>query len=310
MIYILGASGFLGSKIVNFFNEVGNDYIPVYRSMDAGLADTAISLEEFLFRLEDKRIGESAVIVNVIGTAHVSKNDEKRNPGIFEEANYKVCVRIALSAKKARVKKFIQISSIGVLGKNLIANVLNCTEPAPTDLYAKSKLEAERTLKKIFDRGDTALTIIRPTLVYGKNPKGNFKTLISLIKSSLPLPLGSLSNIKSFISDRNLASFIHLSCQSSITDGNTWNLADPDSDKIITFIQRISDAMCQNVIIFNFPLHLMSLCFHVFGKKYLFEKLNEDFYVNMDETIKVTGWQPVETQEAALIRILGDNCSG
>ena len=40
-----------------------------------------------------------------------------------------------------------------------------------------------------------------------------------------------------------------------------------------------------------------------------FEKLSEDFVIDMSEVIKVTGWIPAETQEEAIKRIM-ENYNG
>ena len=52
------------------------------------------------------------------------------------------------------------------------------------------------------------IVIIRPPIVYGPGVKSNFRNLIRLVKTGLPLPFGAIKNKHSFISLTNLVDFI------------------------------------------------------------------------------------------------------
>ena len=43
------------------------------------------------------------------------------------------------------------------------------------------------------------IVIVRPPLVYGPNAPGNFGRLVRLLSLGVPLPLGGINNVRSFI---------------------------------------------------------------------------------------------------------------
>jgi len=57
------------------------------------------------------------------------------------------------------------------------------------------------------DRG-LEVVIIRPPLVYGPGVKGNFASMIRVIKKGFPLPLGAVNNKRSFVALDNLVDLI------------------------------------------------------------------------------------------------------
>ena len=52
------------------------------------------------------------------------------------------------------------------------------------------------------------VVIIRPPLVYGPGVKGNFSSMMQVVKKGLPLPLGAINNKRSFVALDNLVDLI------------------------------------------------------------------------------------------------------
>src|SRR5690606_7202055 len=104
-------------------------------------------------------------------------------------------LNLARHAIAAGVKRFIFVSSIGVNGAHTNgAPFSEDSEPSPHADYAVSKLEAERGLWKLVQGTDMELVIIRPPLVYAGHAPGNFKRLLALVASGVPLPFAAVSN--------------------------------------------------------------------------------------------------------------------
>ena len=81
------------------------------------------------------------------------------------------------------------------------------TVPAPKNNYGKSKLQAEELLTSLHDK-NFKITIIRPPMVYGKDCKGNFQTVIKLVDKIPIFP--KIDNMRSMIHIDNLCNFIKI----------------------------------------------------------------------------------------------------
>ena len=69
----------------------------------------------------------------------------------------------------------------------------------PEGIYGKSKREAEIKLLKIGKEYGMHVSIIRPSLVYGPNVKGNLQLMLSGIKKGWFPPLPEIGNKRSMI---------------------------------------------------------------------------------------------------------------
>jgi nucleoside-diphosphate-sugar epimerase len=93
--------------------------------------------------------------------------------------------------------------------------------PAPFNDYGLSKLEAEEVHKKwAVEQGDRALTIVRPTVVFGEGNRGNVFTLIDQIARRRFAVVGDGKNMKSLAYVENVAAFLehvlHDNCGTTI----------------------------------------------------------------------------------------------
>jgi len=113
------------------------------------------------------------------------------------------------AAAHADVRRFVFVSSVKALGNGGDEPYDEATLPRPTDPYGRSKLEAERVVHDLCSSAGIDYVVLRPPLVYGAGVKGNLRRLIAAIERGRPIPLArSVSNVRSLISARNLASAI------------------------------------------------------------------------------------------------------
>ena len=76
--------------------------------------------------------------------------------------------------------------------------------PLPREAYGRAKLAIERALVEAVQKTGLDLVILRPPLVYGPAVKANFRALIRLAGSGLPLPFAGIDNRRSLIYLGNL----------------------------------------------------------------------------------------------------------
>lgn len=141
-------------------------------------------------------------IYHVAGIAHIKETAE--NAHIYYEVNRDLAIQTANKAKIEGVKQFVFLSTMSIYGMDM-GIITKDTVPNPKNNYAKSKLQAEEGLEPLAD-DNFKVTILRPPMVYGKGCKGNFQTMIKLVKKLPFFP--RLNNQRSLIYVDNLSSFV------------------------------------------------------------------------------------------------------
>ena len=152
------------------------------------------------------------VVVDVTGIATV---DERKLSKKEEEQYYSInsilACETAQKAKREGVKQFIYFSSILVYGGDYSIGKTECitksTQPHPTNVYGKSKRQAEEKLSILADEA-FKVAIIRLPFVYGAECNGGYR-LLSRWAKVLPL-ISTISEEKSMIYIENLNEFLRL----------------------------------------------------------------------------------------------------
>ncbi len=79
------------------------------------------------------------------------------------------------------------------------------TPPSPASHYGRSKWEAEQAITPLQDE-HFRVCILRPPMVYGAGCRGNFQTVVKLVKKLPIFPL--IQNERSMIYIENLCAFV------------------------------------------------------------------------------------------------------
>lgn len=143
-------------------------------------------------------------VFHVAGIAHQKETQE--NAELYYKINRDLAFDTAVKAKTDGVKQFIFLSSMS--GYGLETGVITKeTVPTPKSNYGKSKLQAEELLNGLADE-TFKVAILRPSMVYGKGCKGNYRTL-SKLACKLPI-FPAVKNERSMLYIDNLSEFVRL----------------------------------------------------------------------------------------------------
>jgi nucleoside-diphosphate-sugar epimerase len=148
--------------------------------------------------------------------------------------------RVAQAAVAAGVTRFVHMSSVSVYGR--VPDV-PITEESPLrfigDPYGDTKIEAERLLRELEASARLALTVLRPTVVYGRYDRKFALNIIDLVrggKVSLP---GDGRNRVDLVHVDDLAALVSTVLRSPASVGRTYNVTHPDNPTLDELVREL-----------------------------------------------------------------------
>jgi UDP-glucose 4-epimerase len=220
-VLITGSSGFIGQKLISAIDKDKFLIQSVSRKPQPGLQTTICDLK--LGLIPNDLMRGIDFVFHLAGVAHDSdsKYEDYRN------INVKATSKLAELAANSGVKRFIFVSSVksgGVGEHGLCMTELEQVEP--NGVYGKTKREAELSLLEIGQRTGLHVTIIRPSLVYGPNAKGNLHHMMSGINKGWFPPLPKIDNKRSMVHVDDVVRAILFVASSNKTKGEVFNVTD------------------------------------------------------------------------------------
>lgn len=190
-ILITGADSYIGTSFEKYLNNYTDKYF--IESVDMIGDDW-----------KNKDFSGVDAVFHVSGIAHIKETDENRQ--LYYDVNYIKAVEAAKKAKDEGVTHFVFLSTMSVYGVNT-GVITKDTKTNPKNAYGKSKLMAENDILSLMD-DSFKVAVIRPPMVYGKGCKGNFNSVLNLVKKSPLFP--SIKNERSMIYIDNLCEFVRM----------------------------------------------------------------------------------------------------
>jgi len=312
-VLLTGANGFIGKHLI--------DQIPLHWDLVAAVrSDKAkIDIQQSGKKLDVVSVGNLSeetdwgealtgvdAVVHLAGRAHQTDEDPSQSLDLFRRMNCSASVNLLKQAARSGAKRFIYMSSIGVIGNVSGVKPFNeATQCNPVAAYAQSKLEAESSLTALAEELGIELVIIRPPLVYGCNAPGNFGKLTKLVALMPVLPFGLVNNKKSFISIENLVDFIEVCISHPKAANELFVIADEDviSTKVLT--NHIAASLNKSVFQFPFPVSVFQWFLRTVGKESLAIQLFDDLEVDITKARTLLSWQPKASTEKSMQKLLG-----
>ena len=201
-ILITGTQGYIGSALAQYLRRRPEEY-----SVDF------LSLREEAWRQAD--FGGYDAIVHAAAIVHQPKSkDDPSQAELYDRVNHQLTRELAQKAKNEGVCQFLFLSSESVYGLHApVGKTLTITADTPlnpTDNYGISKLQAEKALTALRD-DHFRVAILRPPMIYGRDCKGNYRTLARLAEKLPVFP--NIANQRSMLYIDNLCEFLRLLIQ-------------------------------------------------------------------------------------------------
>ena len=253
-ILISGATGFIGQRLLGALDAnirvLSREKQPDYETIVCDFEK--IDIPKSALELID-------TVFHIAGFAHDMRNADKIED-LYHKINVNATVQLAELAVKSNIKRFIFVSSVKAGGSSTFG--VCSTEKdfgCPIGIYGKSKREAELKLLKIGKESGMHVTIIRPSLVYGPNAKGNIQLMMLGIKKGWFPPLPETGNKRSMIHVDDLVRAILFLANDDRANGEIFIATDsiPYSSRQIYNLMRI--ALGKSILKWSVPKFLFDM---------------------------------------------------
>ena len=237
------------------------------------------------------------VVLHAAGKAHtVPKTEEEKK--VFYDVNYIGTIHLCDALEKAGIPKaLIFISTVAVYGCEFGENIdeyhpLNGTSP-----YAHSKIQAENYLIKWCLDHQVRLSILRPSLLAGKNAPGNLGSMVNGIKKGLYLNIAGGKVKKSILMAEDIARLLPLLEEK----GGIYNVCDSYQPTFGEISASVAKQLGKHKPI-SIP-YWMAWCMAKVGdllgnkapiNSYKLEKMSKNLTFSNRKAIHELGWEPLD----------------
>jgi nucleoside-diphosphate-sugar epimerase len=300
LVALTGATGFIGQYLLNELPKRGYRLRVLLRRptmLPTGCASAVIGDLAKPFNMAEALADVDAVIHSA-GLASTMSGLPEDDYRLF---NTEATVKFARAAERARVKRFVFLSSIRAQSGPTAEGVLTEErDPRPTDAYGRSKLAAEQGL------AETALdwVALRLALVYGPGVEGNMARLIKLARSPYPLPLAGLKDEHSLLALDNLVEAVDKVLAAPQPLKRPLIVADPKPLTLGAIIAAMRQGLGRRPALFYVPKSLLRGALRAAGHVEGYEPLFGSLVADPAALARLNWVPPVETAAglAALVR--------
>ena len=297
-LLITGANGFVGKALCAELLQQGQSVRAAVRS-----ANTPIeNLEAAAVGSIDGETDWTAalhgvdVVIHLAARVHVMRDTVADPLAEFRSVNTAGTERLARMAARARVKRFVFLSSIKVNGEETGAIPFSeQNAPDPQDPYAISKWEAEQALHRIAAETGMEVVVLRCPLVYGPGVKGNFLRLMQAVDRGIPLPLALADNRRSLVYLGNLIDAIIACLERGEAAGKTYLVSDGEDVSTAQLITQMARALDRPARLWPCPVGLIKFAGRVTGKSDEVARLLGSLCIDSSKIRHELGWTPAYT---------------
>ncbi len=308
-ISLIGGSGFIGSRLID--KLLGQQQYSVLnydkRASEKYNSITTIAdiTDEALF---ETKLAKSDYVV-LLAAEH---RDDVTPTSLYYDVNIGGTKSVLRAMDKVGINKIIFTSSVAVYGLNKECPD-ETSETDPFNHYGKSKFEAEGALREwhAVDPENRTLIILRPTVVFGPNNKGNVYNLLMQIAKGKFLMIGKGVNKKSMSYVDNIVGFMEYIIANNFTGYHLYNYADKPDLTTNDLLKTVEKATGKKLPPFRIPYfigYLAGLLFDtaakITGKKFSISRVRIKKFCSTTEfssaQITKTGYIPAITLQKGI----------
>lgn len=236
------------------------------------------------------------VVLHACGKAHVVPKTEEEIQQ-FYDINYQGTINLCKGLEKTGVpKSLIFISTASVYGVDQCEMLTEEAPLAAETPYGKSKVMAEQFLQNWCNEQNVILTILRPSLMAGKNAPGNLGAMVNGIKKGYYVNIAGGKARKSLMMAEDIANLVVL----AEDKGGIYNVC----DDVHPSYKELSDVIAKQlgkrspISIPYWIAWCLAKIGDCLGKKapfnsYRLEKLTKPATFSNEKAKRDLGWKPL-----------------
>ena len=239
MHLIIGGSGFIGTRLSKRLHKVNAQF----QILDKVKSNTFPELTQLCDIRDRDKLLSTATSADVIINLAAEHRDDVRPKSLYDEVNVMGSQHVCDLAEAKGINKIIFTSSVAVYGF-AERGTDESGKINPFNDYGRTKYEAELIYKawQAKDPENRTLVIVRPTVVFGEQNRGNVYNLLKQIASGKFAMIGNGENRKSMAYVENVAAFLEFS--NSMTAGvHTYNYIDKPDFDMNSLVIRVKQAL-------------------------------------------------------------------
>lgn len=226
IIDLIGGSGFIGTRLTKILLEQNDANVQIIDKLPSLAYPSLVTIAD----VRDTNALRNAIRPNAIVINLAAEHRDDVEPrSLYDEVNTQGAQNICSVCEEKGVSHIVFTSSVAVYGFAPIGTD-ESGNIAPFNDYGRTKYEAEQVFRAWHAEAsnERTLVIIRPTVVFGEQNRGNVYNLLRQIALGRFVMVGSGENRKSMAYVENIAAFIEYSM--SFKPGvHTYNFIDkPD----------------------------------------------------------------------------------
>lgn len=240
-ILVTGAGGFIGSQFCRHLAQAGYRVtgIDLRYPADAGQAPFVATQGDFRDDRLMKGLLEGIDAVFHLASAHLSIRQDDRE---YWDINVHSLPRLLHQSRRAGVRKFIHVSSVGVYGNLAEWPADEQSVCRPQSIYGETKLAGEAAVRQFCEKSGLPAVILRPAWVYGPTcPR--FQKLYRTLKKGKFVFVGSGGNLRHPLYIADMLQALELALNRDGADGELLIIGGEQALPTRMIVDRICEAM-------------------------------------------------------------------
>jgi len=250
-ITIIGGSGFIGTRLTTHLLATGH----MVKIIDKKNSYQYPHLRFYADVRERETLEKALVGSDIVVNLAAEHRDDVTPKSLYYDVNVTGAENVCDVCAKFGIKKNIFVSSVAVYGFAPIGTD-ETGEVNYFNDYGRTKWLAEEKYRQWLDSDlENSLTIIRSTVVFGEQNRGNVYNLLQQIDKGIFLMVGNGKNIKSMAYVGNVVAFIEYNLDNGAGE-YLYNYIDkPDLD-MNTLVNEVNRILGRSKRLYHFPYWL------------------------------------------------------
>ena len=252
LVVITGVAGFLGSHIADAYLAKGWQVRGIDNLLGGSLDNVPAGVEfynhdlDYLEAISPVFVGADLVIHSAC-TAYEGLS--VFSPALVVRNTVQTSVNVMTASIRAKVPKFVYMSSMARYGSNHGDVFVETLEPKPQDPYGIAKLAAEKLLQNLSKVHDVDLVVLVPHNIVGARQKFDdpFRNVASIMTNRMlqgkqPVIYGDGTQLRCFSFIQDVIAPIMQACESEQAVGQVINIGPDESPiSILELAKRLAD---------------------------------------------------------------------